>query len=808
MKLDIISRERPVKIRDLHCFSHASDTLAGTAAPGEAFAFQICVLAEGESGESRPLTLEYGGMEGDFRVCAEEIFCINFGGRDSRGNAFRKELALADSQQQVLWVTIPVPRDAAGRAEGSFTVHLGEEAESVKVSISVQGERVLNQGADKPQLMTRLGWLNSALALQGGPTGSYPSLKREGNDLLTLGKRLSVGEDGLPEAGFSLFDRNLHVGQEERQVFGKMRFVLTYADGRQADFVPGGVRFAPEDGEGVSYEAVSRSGSMTLTVRGRSEFDGWNLFRVRLMSEEEAEIRDISMVLPFEKGFETYMMGLGRKGGYRPQRHDFKWDETKHQSPVFLGGLNGGARVEFMGEDFVEPFVNIYYRHRPYHMSRAFYNQGKGGIRVESGENGALLTAYTGSRRMNPGECLQFDFSILLTPLKEFDAKKRFGVRYDHSWFAEDCVEQARESGANYIIIHHASIANPYINYPFIENERLHNLGEEIHRAGLRMKIYYTIREFSDYAYEMQPFLSLGDEIYPRPRQGMESILWQPETLEEFRQAYGENVIPAWKSDVDSALLTDGGSRLCNYYIEGLDYLVKTHDIDGIYIDDTACDRVTMRRARRILDQKEGCLIDLHTWNHYCDMAGWGNSLNIYMPLLPYIDSLWIGEEFDHQNEGEDFWIVEIMGLPFGMNGELLSKVQDSQYRGLLFGATHRAMHLETEPKYLWRALDEYHIADMELIGFWNEECPVKASDSRVKVTLYMDRAEGRGALAYASFASEEVSFVLEDGIGMEHTRMPAIKLFQESRSLSPEDEIRVEPGRGGFIVFDIRGGK
>ena len=48
MKLDIVSREFPVIIKDGHDFSNPTHILNGTAAPGEAFAFQICVLADGE----------------------------------------------------------------------------------------------------------------------------------------------------------------------------------------------------------------------------------------------------------------------------------------------------------------------------------------------------------------------------------------------------------------------------------------------------------------------------------------------------------------------------------------------------------------------------------------------------------------------------------------------------------------------------------------------------------------------------------------------------------------------------------------
>ncbi len=75
--------------------------------------------------------------------------------------------------------------------------------------------------------------------------------------------------------------------------------------------------------------------------------------------------------------------------------------------------------------------------------------------------------------------------------------------------------------------------------------------------------------------------------------------------------------------------------------------MVKNLEVDGIYIDDSALDRKTLQRARRILDADgKRRLIDIHSWNHMNQWAGYANSLHLYTELLPYIDRTWIGGRF------------------------------------------------------------------------------------------------------------------------------------------------------------------
>lgn len=54
--------------------------------------------------------------------------------------------------------------------------------------------------------------------------------------------------------------------------------------------------------------------------------------------------------------------------------------------------------------------------------------------------------------------------------------------------------------------------------------------------------------------------------------------------------------VPEFK---DAAIINSGMNRWHNYYVEGMNWLVDNIGIDGIYLDDVAFDRVTMKRVKK-----------------------------------------------------------------------------------------------------------------------------------------------------------------------------------------------------------------
>ena len=72
---------------------------------------------------------------------------------------------------------------------------------------------------------------------------------------------------------------------------------------------------------------------------------------------------------------------------------------------------------------------------------------------------------------------------------------------------------EAAATGANTLNVHHANAINPYINYPFLRPAEMKAYIDEAHARGLKVKIYYTVRELSNRAPELFALRSLGDEI-------------------------------------------------------------------------------------------------------------------------------------------------------------------------------------------------------------------------------------------------------------------------------------------------------
>ncbi len=414
----------------------------------------------------------------------------------------------------------------------------------------------------------------------------------------------------------------------------------------------------------------------------------------------------------------------------------------------------------------------------------------------EKGSEVVLVKAFSGPRSLKLGESLHFNFNLLLTPFKTVDTKSHFTTRFYHAFKP---IADIVATGANTVNTHHANSVNPYINYPFLRPAEMKSYIEEAHERGMKVKIYNTIRELSNRAVELFALRSLGDEIYsPGPGGGFS---WLQEHL-------GSNYIAAWFVPElrDAAIINSGMSRWHNYYLEGLNWLVRNVGIDGLYIDDLAFDRTTMKRLRKILDRgRPGALIDLHSANQYNPRDGFASSANLYLEHFPYVNRLWFGEYFDY-NSAPDYWLIEISGIPFGLMGEMLQDGGNA-WRGMIYGMTNRLPWSGQNPARLWKVWDEFGIEEARMIGYWSPACPVKTDHADVLATAYVK--EGAALVALASWAKEPVRCRLtldwkSLGIDPEKARIlaPAIDDFQPEATFRPSDPIPVEPGKGWLLVI------
>jgi hypothetical protein len=236
---------------------------------------------------------------------------------------------------------------------------------------------------------------------------------------------------------------------------------------------------------------------------------------------------------------------------------------------------------------------------------------------------------------------------------------------------------------------------------------------------------------------------------------------------------------------------------------------VKHEGIRGLYLDGVGYDREIMKRVRKVLDRAaDSCLIDFHSGNNFHPQYGMNSPANQYMELFPYINSLWLGEDYNY-NESPDYWLVEISGIPFGLYSEMLNGCGNT-YRGMVYGMTSRLGWTGCDPSAMWKLWDAFDIKEAKITGYWDTDNPVKPDNKDIKVTVY-ERPDSL-LIAYASWAKNDTRVTLHVdwnklGMAADDVRIttPAIKNFQSYKTYSNLRNIDVPAGKGGIILIKKR---
>jgi hypothetical protein len=785
------------------------ESFAGEAMRGEFFAFQIGICAARSAIADLDVTFSDltqvkpaspPGLR-PAAIPSSGAHSFNTRGVNWDGREFKKACAVARGKIQPLWCGFAIPRDIPpGEYGGEVVVQpMGLSPTRVGLTINVREGVLADAGDSEPWRMSRLRWLDSRIAFDDEVVPPYTPLAVSGRTVSCLGRSVDIGPDGLPEQISSYFSADVTGLQPDgrRILASPIELVVVPKGGAALRWTEDGPRFVGQGPGAVDWEARGQAGPLVLACRGRMEFDGFLQFKVRLVSGSAVDVEDIRLEIPIFAAAARYMMGLGFKGGLRPGRFKWAWDQKKNQDSLWIGDVNAGLQVGLRDENYSRPLNTNFYLSKPLNLPPSWWNNGRGGCAVGEKDPGTVLfSASSGPRRIEPGQELHFNFQLLLTPFKPLDPKAHLATRFFHSFKP---IDEVARTGANTINVHHANAINPYINYPFLRPAEMKKYIDEAHSRGMKVKIYNTIRELSNRCVELFALRSLGDEIFSRGPGG--GFSWLQEHLVS-------DYIPAWfvPELKDAAVINSGMSRWHNYYLEGLDWLVKNVGIDGLYLDDVAFDRTTMKRVRKILDRgRPGALIDLHSANQYNPRDGFASSANLYLEHFPYLNRLWFGEYFDYGSAPE-YWLVEISGIPFGLLGEML---QDggNPWRGMIYGMTNRLPWSGQDPARLWKVWDDFGIGDARMIGYWSADCPVRTDCSDVLATAYVKK--GSALISVASWAKDPVKCRLKidwKALGLDGSkvrlRAPGVADFQPEAAFAPDESIPVEPGRGWLFLL------
>lgn len=765
-----------------------------------------------------PLTAGFSplrGPSGTIPIGAQR--CISLGGIDDHGTSFHKALSVTAGERQVLWCGIDVPPTAKGVYWGRVDVGLGKEGKTtVALDLQVSGNPVSDHGAADAKSLARLRWLDSTAGQGRSIVKPYAPVRVREHTVSVLGRDLVLGPDGLPAQIVSHFSgsntRILPVGKNVLAA----PFSFVAGSGPSKSRLTG----IKTDGYEATWTSRGAGPGYFLDTRGRLDFTGSGQIAIKLTAQRDLDFDfdDIHLDIPYTKGAATYLMGLNRQGGLRPASVSWKWDTARHQDCFWMGAVNAGLMIRLKDQHYRRPLVNIYYKFRPLLLPESW---GGGGVRVFEQADRVIARSYSGPKHLRKGQSLDFVADIYLTPFRTIDTDRQWQTRFVHPHPSRDPkgVDDALASadpvhGPNVLNVHQATYYNPYINYPFSPDSfpAFADLVKRAHQKGIRARVYYTTREITQNMPELFALHSLnGEVVFPGPGKDAKTLINPNGPNQWLVDNLGSDFIPAWVdhvggkyADLDISVITTPDSRWNNFYIEGLKWMVDKAKIDGVYIDDTALDALSLQRARRILAARPNPVLDLHSWNHFNEWAGYANNLNMYMEVLPYLDRLWLGEGFSADAAHWDYWLVEMSGLPFGLMSEMLDSPNPSH--GFVFGETGR-LGWSGDPRPMWRFWDQAGMRGKEMIGFFDPACPVKTSNSLVKASVY--RGKGDTIVALANFSNQTVQANLAIdwkalGLAAESSVIlrPKIGGIQEAGETASGQPITVGPNAGAILVL------
>jgi hypothetical protein len=274
----------------------------------------------------------------------------------------------------------------------------------------------------------------------------------------------------------------------------------------------------------------------------------------------------------------------------------------------------------------------------------------------------------------------------------------------------------------------------------------------------------------------------------------------------------------------DAAVRVKALSRWNNYYVAGIRQIMRDYSADGIYLDEIAYDRITMLRARKMLDN-EGVI------DHHSDCGGFSHSPAMnYMELFPFIDRLWYGEGFNYDTPFADYWLTEISGLPSGLSSDMLRYdtmkhahgMTRYHYRGMLVGSAFRWSGDQSSPfcpVALWRLWDKFQIQNSTMIGWWedveegNGTVPIQLTNPNFRATVYLKQGEA-ALIAIADFTDSispyttNVSLSFDwPALGLSAStaalEMPTIEPFQTSGGRFPINHtFKINATQGGLLLL------
>ena len=792
----------------------AFGTFNGRAMKDESYAWQLGIYAF--KNELENVIVKFSDLKSnDGAILPASIMkCINMGGIDHLGREFTKNVTIPKGEVRSLWLLAMIPTtQKPGIYTGFVTVSASNSnSYEIKTTIEVIDQTAENHGYNVPQNQSRLEWLYSNRGIDEKLFGDYTPVILKNNNISILGRKLTFNNQGFPSQISSTFNaNNTDTNGDKRDILSNDITLDVIKEANRISFKSSKPKITEQHEASVTWENTLHSPEIDLHIKAKIECDGYVNYWLTITSNTDNLLDDIKLNIPFDKKVAKYFMGMGRKGGYLPESHQWKWQQEYANNMVWIGDVNAGLQLKLkhLTTDWK---LGSFEKTGPY---RDWSNDGKGGCDMTSNSDEVILTAYTGEKTLKKGEKVILNFGLCITPFKTLTDD-----HWDYRYFHHPNIDDAIKKGAKIVNIHQSYPTNLYINYPFLDSEKQKEIISNLKKEGIITKLYYTLRELTTYICEFWPMRHLDDEIFTRNNQLLLSDTHVEKEADRVYESSGHmwmnehlraNYDPAWhqpynKDGVgwDMSIRTQGLSRWHNYYIESLYWLSTEIGTRGLYLDGIGYDREVMKRVRKTLDEVPGSLLDFHSGNAFAHEYGLNSPANHCMELFPYLNSLWLGEMYDY-NAQPDYWLIEISGIPFGLYGEMLEHC-GNPYRGMVYGMSSR-IYGGCDPTNIWKLWDHFGMRGSEIMGYWDNENPVKTTNKEVLSTIY--NKDDKTLIVLGNWTSHEQNTTIHidwEKLGYNPSKIrieiPEIEHLQEKSSIDNLNDILNIPASKGLIII------
>ena len=698
------------------------------------YVVQLLVLP---SYSAKSIKISTDVLVGNDKEIDKAVTCFNTQGTDANGHKFERSISLNEGELKPIFIGL----DFSKAEIGSYHTYVTIGDKKVKLTFNLNDSLVFNEGYDKGTTLARLNWLNSTAHINKKIVKAYEAIVIERNTLSFTGKKASFGNDGLIENVESYFgESNFLEEGVTKQLFS--RPIDLEIDGQKVKYNK--IKIVPRANTAL-ITADGRSEKLKVDVTAKALYEGALNYHIKLTAEKDVIIPDVRLNMYFASA--TYLVGLGKEGGKLNENVNFKWDQNRASDVVFIGDINCGAVVRFKdGENYEVPVYNLF-AHTPTTVPvESWDNYGKGGINVTCTEEGATLTAYTGKKIISAGKSIDLYFDVHLTPFRPVNLKEVFANRMGYDGVEltyANILNRAKMDKVGYVCLKNAGELNQFVNYPFDKVEELKTLALEAHKRGLGLGISYGLRDLSTKARETFVYKALGDEIILRTDNHADTDKVLVEYLgegatESQKLTYHVNQILDAK---DMSYYTVPHSRMDNFFVEGVDYLVHYADIDAISMENPAISRKTAERIAKSVTSKRGGkgIVELKVNSRNNDKNGYANTLYSYVDVIPFANKLYMSKGFDLSRD-PDYVLTEVSGLIFGMTAD--SHYDAGVSRSLVYGMMPKFGEDEAISRALGdinKIFNDFGIENATMKGFWDKTNPVKVDNAKVYCTSYLN---------------------------------------------------------------------